>query len=113
MFLGARLGELDETTSPHSLSRTGTASCTTGSTAGGPSRRAGEPSKASAFMNSNGYGPSFTNVEPVTVTFPTGRVEDHRRRGDERVHLVPVRALTTGTAASWASTRSSTSTSPA
>ena len=31
--------------------------------------------KASGFTNSNGYGPSFTNVEPITVNFPSGRTE--------------------------------------
>jgi pimeloyl-ACP methyl ester carboxylesterase len=73
-FLGARLGELDETTSP--------TPCLIPDgqlhdwiDGGGTQPPGGEPSKASAFMNSNGYGPSFTNVEPVMVTFPTGRVE--------------------------------------
>lgn len=72
--LGARLGELDETTSPTPcLAPDGLLHDWIDG--GGTQPPEGEPSKASAFTNSNGYGPSFTNVTPVTVTFPTGRVE--------------------------------------
>lgn len=42
---------------------------------GGTAPAGGEPSDAASFSTSNGYGPAFTNVEPVTATFPTGRVE--------------------------------------
>jgi len=73
--LGANLGELDETNSPTPcLMPDGMLHDWIDG--GGTQPPTGEPSKASAFMNSNGYGPSFTNVRPVTVTFPaTGRVE--------------------------------------
>ena len=42
---------------------------------GGTQPAGGEPTSADAFIISNGYGPSLTNVEPVTVTFPSGRTE--------------------------------------
>jgi pimeloyl-ACP methyl ester carboxylesterase len=42
---------------------------------GGTQPAGGEPTRADAFMTSNGYGPSFTNVGPVTVNFPSGRSE--------------------------------------
>ena len=42
---------------------------------GGTQEAGGEPISADAFIISNGYGPSLTNVEPVTVTFPSGRTE--------------------------------------
>jgi pimeloyl-ACP methyl ester carboxylesterase len=42
---------------------------------GGTQPPGGEPTRADAFMTSNGYGPSFTNVGPVTVDFPSGRSE--------------------------------------
>jgi pimeloyl-ACP methyl ester carboxylesterase len=42
---------------------------------GGTQAAGGEPTSVTAFMTSNGYGPSFTNVEPVTVDFPSGRTE--------------------------------------
>jgi pimeloyl-ACP methyl ester carboxylesterase len=42
---------------------------------GGTQPPSGEPTSVTAFMNSNGYGPSYTNVQPVTVDFPSGRTE--------------------------------------
>ncbi len=42
---------------------------------GGTQPAGGEPTSVDAFRTSNGYGPSFTNVEPVTVNFPSGRIE--------------------------------------
>jgi len=42
---------------------------------GGTQPATGEPTSVTAFMTSNGYGPSSTNVGPVTVNFPSGRTE--------------------------------------
>jgi pimeloyl-ACP methyl ester carboxylesterase len=42
---------------------------------GGTQPADGEPTSANAFITSNGYGPSLTNVAPVTVEFPSGRTE--------------------------------------
>jgi hypothetical protein len=75
-FLGANLGELDV----DETMACGAAPFPDGQLhdwidGGGTQPSDGEPSKASGFTNSNGYGPSFTNVEPITVTFPSRRTE--------------------------------------
>jgi len=74
-FLGANLGELDETMTPCGAAPFPDFQLHDWIDGGGTQPPGGEPSKASGFTNSNGYGPSFTNVEPITVNFPSGRME--------------------------------------
>ncbi len=74
-FLGAKLGELDETMAPCGAAPSPDGLLHDWIDGGGTQPPGGEPSKASGFTNSNGYGPSFTNVEPITVNFPSGRTE--------------------------------------